>query len=145
MQGTLVLRHTPKSLGGGGGVVGSCAVPSTKLKCVHCVTIVLYNTSHRQWLDVVVFCIFFVKPEYFVKAYRHCTPLPHYPIVCSIYHSAMHHRRAASDTAMFKRLTPADAKKEGSSSSQGSRSATPLVSSMLKPAGTYIAATLSTN
>ncbi len=48
----------------------------------------------------------------------------------------MHHRRAASDTAMFKRLAPAESKKEGSSSSQGSRSATPLVS-MLKPAGKY--------
>ena len=49
----------------------------------------------------------------------------------------MHHRRAASDTAMFKRLAPAEAKKEGSSSSQGSRSATPLVSSLLKPAGKF--------
>ena len=41
----------------------------------------------------------------------------------------MHHRRAASDTAMFNRPLAIDLKKEGTSSSQGSRSATPLISS----------------
>lgn len=45
----------------------------------------------------------------------------------------MHHRRAASDTAMFSRPLAVDLKKEETSSSQGSRSTTPLVSS--RPSG----------
>ena len=45
--------------------------------------------------------------------------------------------------AMFKRIPPADAKKEGSSSGQGSRSATPHVFSMLKSAGKLVGVSLS--
>lgn len=50
----------------------------------------------------------------------------------------MQHRRAASDTAMFRRVVTADSVKEGSSSNHSSRSATPLVTSLLRPAGVHI-------
>ena len=60
-------------------------------------------------------------------------------ILCSLFPSVMHHRRAASDTAMFKRAVAADLKKElSSSSNHSSRSATPLISSYLRPAGIKI-------
>ena len=48
----------------------------------------------------------------------------------------MHHRRAASDTSMFKRVGGADLKKDASSS-HSSRSATPLVNSLLKLGGIF--------
>lgn len=54
--------------------------------------------------------------------------------ICSIFPSVMHHRRAASDTSMFKRVGIADFKKD-SSSTHSSRSGTPLVTSLLKLGG----------
>lgn len=54
----------------------------------------------------------------------------------SIFPSVMHHRRAASDTSMFKRVGVAEMKKD-SSSTHSSRSATPLVPSFLKLGGAY--------
>lgn len=48
----------------------------------------------------------------------------------------MAHRRAASDTSMFRRVAAADFKKD-SSSNHSSRSETPLVSSLLKIGGTH--------
>lgn len=51
------------------------------------------------------------------------------PRTSSLFSSMMHHRRAASDTAMFSRPLAVDLKKDETSSSQGSRSATPLISS----------------
>lgn len=60
-----------------------------------------------------------------------------YCVLFSIFPSAMHHRRAASDTSMFKRMGAADVKKD-SSSNHSSRSATPLVtSSLLRLGGKY--------
>ena len=47
----------------------------------------------------------------------------------------MHHRRAASDTAMFNRPLATDLKKEGTSSSHSSRSTTPLISLLARPTG----------
>ena len=64
------------------------------------------------------------------------------PVICacSLFSSMMHHRRAASDTAMFSRPLAVDLKKEETSSSQGSRSATPLISS--HPSGMYANSTV---
>lgn len=50
----------------------------------------------------------------------------------------MHHRRAASDTAMFNRPLATDLKKEGTSSSHSSRSTTPLMSLLARPTGMLI-------
>lgn len=53
----------------------------------------------------------------------------------SIFPSSMHHRRAASDTSMFRRVGAAAELKRDASSSHSSRSATPLVNSLLKLGG----------
>ena len=50
----------------------------------------------------------------------------------------MHHRRAASDTTMFKRSMTTELKKEGASSSHSSRSSTPLISLLPRPAGMFV-------
>lgn len=60
-----------------------------------------------------------------------------YCVLYSIFPPSMHHRRAASDTSMFKRVGATDLKKDASSN-HSSRSATPLVNSLLKLGGIYI-------
>lgn len=68
-----------------------------------------------------------------LDVYMPCTHMFMY-LSCSIFPSSMHHRRAASDTSMFKRVATADLKKDASSN-HSSRSATPLVNPLFKLGG----------
>ena len=54
------------------------------------------------------------------------------PSPSSIFSHAMHHRRTASDTATAMLSRPSVELKEGPSSSHSSRSATPLISTLLR-------------